>query len=145
MEAIHAKAWLPYQPAILLDLLMNQSTLTQIMGRVRRIEQLSDDTAQITLNVPMFGTFNTTGQVRQVDDYTVIFAMNDPFPLSFEWQLLPHEGGTQLDITISSDYKPLSMPMARDAVKSVIAKDIEGDVNRLAQLAAEQEAEITAA
>ena len=134
MQSIHASAWLPYPPIQVFAQLTDPDALVKIIGRLQRIEPIDDERATITLAIPFFGQFSTQGTVVSTPPNRLRFGIVSPLQMSFDWQLTPEDDGTRITIDISSTFKGLDLPMAREVVKNTLKKDLEQDINTLADL-----------
>ncbi|MBK9941412.1 MAG: SRPBCC family protein [Kouleothrix sp.] len=113
--------------------LADPDNLATIVPRVRRIELLERTATRARVATHMalgpFGELRSEGDVRWATDREVVFSTRRPVPVEARWLLTPHNGGTDLLVTLGLDLAALIGPLAALVPANEVAKLITPDLD----------------
>ncbi|MFN8568529.1 MAG: SRPBCC family protein [Kouleothrix sp.] len=113
--------------------LADPDNLATIVPRVRRIELLERTATRARVATHMalgpFGELRSEGDVRWATDREVVFSTRRPVPVEARWLLTPHNGGTDLLVTLGLDLAALIGPLAALVPANEVAKLVTPDLD----------------
>ena len=139
-------------PEDIFDALSDPDKLSGLIPRVERIEflQRGADRARIATYMALgpFGNIRSEGELSWQNNREVVFSAHKPVKVESRWTLLPANGGTDVQASLSLDLAPLIGPLASfvppDQVKQMIGPDLDTALDEIAQRVERRERAINA-
>jgi carbon monoxide dehydrogenase subunit G len=128
-------------PEAVFAALADQSSLADLMPRVRKVELIDRQPDRVRIATQMaigpFFDIRSEGDVRWQTGREVVFSSQRPLPVEARWTLTPSGSGTDLQAALSLDLTPLIGPLAtfvpRKDVANMVGPDLDAALAEIAR------------